>query len=99
MRADDEKRGDCARPRKPGYSDRIMMTLDLRLARAAGRDAGDRAMRAAGRDAWDASDWDIAAETTSRLLQAAHQAGGLDAAANDAAIGMMVSGAKRRARV
>ena len=75
------------------------MTLDLRLARAAGRDAGDRAMRAAGRDAWDASDWDIAAETTSRLLQAAHQAGGLDAAANDAAIGMMVSGAKRRARV
>ena len=53
-------------------------------------------MHAAGRAAWDASDWDIAAETTARLRQAAYQSGGLDEAASDTALGMMAASAQRQ---
>jgi len=74
------------------------MTLDLKLARAAGRDAADRAMRAAGRAAWNAEDWDIAAETTARLLAVGLQAGGLDDAAHDAAAGMAIRAARAGGR-
>lgn len=75
-----------------------MMTLDLKLARAAGRDAADRAMRAAGRCAWDEADWNLAAATTQRLLLAAYQAGGLEPGAQDTARGLMAAGATRQGR-
>lgn len=77
----------------------MRMTLDLTLARAAGRDAGDRAMRAAGRSAWSAEDWDIAAETTARLLAAGLQVGGLDGATQDAAMGMAARAARGRPKM
>ena len=39
------------------------------IARAAGWDAGDKAMRAAGRTEWNHDDWDAACATTDRLMQ------------------------------
>jgi hypothetical protein len=42
----------------------------LAIARAGGRDAGDRSMRKAGRKAWSWDDWNEAARVTNELLVA-----------------------------
>ena len=47
----------------------------IRIASAAGRDAGNRSMRAAGRtawnaDDWNADDWNAAAEVAARVTRA-----------------------------
>lgn len=47
-----------------------MNASHIRIASAAGRDAGNRSMRAAGRTAWNADDWNAAAEVTARVLRA-----------------------------
>lgn len=43
----------------------------LKLALAAGEDAGNRHMRRAGRTAWVEEDWDRAADVTDQVLVAA----------------------------
>lgn len=40
----------------------------VRIASAAGRDAGNRAMRKGGREAWNADDWNAAAAVAARVL-------------------------------
>lgn len=45
---------------------KIMLTSEL--AYASGRDAGNTSMRRAGRKRWNVDDYNIAAETTNRLL-------------------------------
>lgn len=40
----------------------------LRIARAAGTDAGNRRMQREGRDRWNDADWDHAAEVTNGIL-------------------------------
>jgi hypothetical protein len=45
------------------------MTPTYRIAHAAGTDAGNRNMRAAGRTAWSAEDYEVAADTMTRLLE------------------------------
>jgi hypothetical protein len=44
------------------------MVVDVAIARAAGRDEGNRSMRAAGRSAWNEDDWNAACETFDRLM-------------------------------
>jgi hypothetical protein len=44
------------------------VVVDAAIARAAGRDAGNRAMRAAGRSTWNEDDWAAACETFDRLI-------------------------------
>jgi hypothetical protein len=39
------------------------------IARAAGRDAGNKSMHSAGRRAWGAEDFDVAADTYERLAR------------------------------
>jgi hypothetical protein len=41
------------------------------IARAAGRDAGNKSMHAAGRLVWDAEDFDAASDAYERLARAA----------------------------
>jgi hypothetical protein len=43
--------------------------LSPAIARAAGRDAGNKSMRLAGRTIWDAEDFDMAADTYERLAR------------------------------
>ncbi len=45
------------------------MRLTPAIARAAGRDAANKAMREADRHAWSADDYDLAAETYERLAR------------------------------
>jgi hypothetical protein len=45
-----------------------MITMDYKLAMAAGRDAANRQMRKAGRTAWNEDDWNTAASLVQRLL-------------------------------
>jgi hypothetical protein len=45
------------------------MRLTPAIARAAGRDAANKAMREAGRRAWSAADYDLAADTYERLAR------------------------------
>ncbi len=40
----------------------------LKIARAAGQDAGNRSMLTAGRTSWNQDDWNAAADTTEQLL-------------------------------
>jgi hypothetical protein len=40
----------------------------LRIAHAAGWDAGNRNMRTAGRTVWSEEDWNAAAEVTAKVL-------------------------------
>ena len=44
------------------------MTPTLKVALAAGQDAGDRSALKAGRSAWVAEDWDEAARVVAELL-------------------------------
>lgn len=44
------------------------ITLTPSLAYASGQDAGNAHMRKHGRKRWNDADWNVAAETTSRLL-------------------------------
>lgn len=51
---------------RPGSGGRVI--LDAAIARAAGRDAGNRSMRDGGRSAWNEDDWAAACETFDRLM-------------------------------
>lgn len=42
----------------------------LRIANAAGRDAGNRSMRRAGRSAWNEDDWNAAHDVARSVLAA-----------------------------
>lgn len=44
------------------------MSIDYKLAMAAGRDAGNRNMRRAGRTTWNEDDYAVAASVTAKLL-------------------------------
>ena len=44
------------------------MKITYKLAMAAGQDAANRQARKAGRQAWALCDWELAAETTNKLL-------------------------------
>jgi hypothetical protein len=44
------------------------MTVTYKIAMAAGQDAANRQMKAEGRSAWSAADFDLAADTTRKLL-------------------------------
>ena len=43
-------------------------TVTYKIAMAAGQDAGNKSMKAAGRTSWNDDDWNVAAETTARLM-------------------------------
>lgn len=45
-----------------------MMNITLKLAMAAGQDAGNLNMRRAGRSTWNEEDWNVAAKVTEQLL-------------------------------
>jgi hypothetical protein len=47
------------------------MKATAAIARAAGQDAGNRNMKANGRTAWNEADWNVAAETMQRIMEAA----------------------------
>jgi hypothetical protein len=46
----------------------MAITMNYKLAMAAGRDAATRNMRKAGRSEWNEDDWNVAAELVARLL-------------------------------
>jgi hypothetical protein len=50
------------------------IAVDAAIARAAGRDAGNRSMRAAGRSAWNEDDWSAACDMFDRLMRLAGEA-------------------------
>lgn len=51
---------------RPGSGGRVV--VDMAIARAAGRDAGNLSMREGGRTAWNEDDWAAACETFDRLM-------------------------------
>jgi len=58
--------------RNPRMTGRV--AVDAAIARAAGRDAGNRSMRAADRSAWNEDDWAAACDTFDRLMRLAGEA-------------------------
>lgn len=52
----------------PDPADRPIRTT-VRIARAAGWDAGNRSMKAAGRTAWNEEDWNVACEVFETMMR------------------------------
>ena len=45
-----------------------LYTMDMRIARAAAKDAANRQMRAEGRTVWNKDDYELAVRTFNRLM-------------------------------
>jgi len=56
----------------PDPADRAVR-MTVRIARAAGWDAGNRSMRAGGRTAWNEDDWNVACEVFETMVRRIEQ--------------------------